>query len=150
MSTVGREFLKGFARRHEGDQRILTGKAPDPYFRILERRFPIVGSKIDWEKVPHAIVKGSNSENSEKYFRDATTLLADVAKMERISEEEVVIAIGDSAMEEAVSLPLGVLIIGVREFLELPQHLYVMAEDGSWCFSFTMEGGLAFGRATRK
>jgi hypothetical protein len=65
------------------------------------------------------------------------------------SEERVVIAIGDSAMEEAVSLPLGVLRASIRDFLELPQHLYVLPEDASWCLSFTMEGDLAFGHAPK-
>ncbi|MBI4511516.1 MAG: hypothetical protein HY698_17920 [Deltaproteobacteria bacterium] len=147
MSTVGREFLEELARRHQDV--VQAGGAPDPYFRILERRFPVVGSKIDWERVPRAIVRETDPQDPERHARDAATLLLDVVEAEGISEERVVIAIGDSAMEKVVSLPLGVLRASIRDFLELPQHLYVLSEDASWCFSFTMEGDLAFGHAPK-
>lgn len=147
MNTVGREFLNKLARRHLGDQTVQTGMSPDPGFRLLERRFPMIGSKIAWEKVPRAVVRETDPRDPDRHVRDAAKLLLDVTKAEGIAAEQVVIAIGDSAMEEAVSLPMGVLLESVRDFLELPQHLYVLPEDGSWCFSFTMEGDLAFGHA---
>lgn len=147
MKTVGREFLDELARRHMGDQRVQTGMSPEPGFRLLARRFPLVGSKIDWEKVPRAVVRETDPQDPDRHVRDATNLLLDVTKAEGIATEQIVIALGDSAMEEAVSLPVGVLLDSVRDFLELPQHLYVLPEDGSWCFSFTMEGDLAFGYA---
>lgn len=147
MSAVGREFLEEPMRQHKDDQPVQRGGAPDPCFRILERRFPLVGSKIDWARVPRSIVRETNSQDPARQARDAAALLLDVAKAEGISEERVVIVIGDSALEEALLLPLGVLRASVRSFLELPQHLYVLPEDGSWCFSFSMEGDHAFGHA---
>ena len=147
MRTVGREFLDKFAQQHKNNEHVRTGGSPDSYFSILERRFPLVGSKIAWSQAPNSVMRETDSQDSERYARDAVKMLSDVVKAEGMADEQIVIAIGDSLMEDVVSLPLGILRESLSEFLELPQHLYVLPEDGSWCFSFTMEGDLAFGHA---
>jgi hypothetical protein len=150
MSTVGREFIEDLSRRYRDDERVQRQGPSDPYFRTLERRFPLVGSKIDWGSVPRAIVRETDPRDPERQARDAVAFLSDIVRAEGISDEQITIAIGDSAMDEAVSLPLTVLRVTLRDFLELPQHLYVLPKDGDWCFSFTMEGDLAFGYAPRR
>jgi hypothetical protein len=148
MSIYGQAFLTAFVQRHRDDRQIEVRDDPDRCFRMLERRFPVVGSKIDWGQVPGAVVRQTDPTNPVCEATDAATILSDVARDESLSEAQIVIVIGDSAMEQAMAMPFATLRVSIRELLELPQHLYVMPEDASWCFSFTMEGDLAFGRAT--
>jgi hypothetical protein len=148
MSRVGVVFLEELERKHADDQRVRRCGAPERYFRLLEQRFPLAGSKIDWTRVPRSIVVEADPQDADSQLRHATSLLLDVTAAEGIADERVVVVIGDSAMEDAVSLPLAVLRAAMPAFLALPQHLYVLPEDGSWCLSFTMEGDVAFGHAT--
>jgi hypothetical protein len=147
VRIVGDEFVEAFLQRYEGNELVRSSGSSDPYFRLLEHRFPVVGSKIDWERVPNDVVRVTDPTDSERYARDATTLLTEIVQAERLSDEQQVIVIGDSAVERALVVPMRVFQESLNWFLELPQHLSVIRDDGSWCFSFTMEGDLAFGRA---
>jgi hypothetical protein len=46
-------------------------------------------------------------------------------------------------------MPIATLAECIGKLLEIPQHLYVVAEDYSWCICFSMEGYMSFGTLGR-
>ena len=118
-----------------------------PYFELLEKRFPVHGSKIDWDKVPGAVVQAMQLSDSELYFKEAGSFLEEILVKEQLDGEVQVVVVGDGAMECALRMPLKILASCMRRILRMPQHTYVLVPDGSWCMVFTMEGDACFGRA---
>lgn len=118
-----------------------------PYFELLQSRFPVCGSKIDWDKVPGAMVQRMELIDSEQYFDEAERFLEKVLAEKRLDTEREVVVIGDSAMEYALKMPPKTLALCLRRILRMPQHTYVLRPDGSWCMTFTMEGDACFGHA---
>ncbi len=117
------------------------------YFVVLQERFPVYGSKIDWESVPGARIESIDTADSENYFERAEIFANEVWNAEGIDCERSVVVIGDSAMDVALKMPLHALRSCLRRILAMPQHSYVLASDASWCMSFTMEGDVSFAYA---
>jgi hypothetical protein len=119
---------------------IFVEKENEKYFSGLSASFPICGSKIDWGEVPGSIEEIADGSN---YLGSCIDFF------KRISEENGLkgncILIGDSAIESAFILSVDVLGQCLKKVLEVPQHHYIIAENNSWCMSFTMEGEMAFG-----
>jgi hypothetical protein len=143
--TPEEELLGQLQREHAPS--IILEPSSTEYFALLEKRFPVQGSKIDWEKVPTAKVRRGHAADSERYLHDAVLFTHEVLESEQLDRECQVIAMGDSAMEKALRMPLSTLVLCLRHILEMPQHTYVLAPDAAWCLVFTMEGDLCFGYA---
>ena len=145
ISTVGDIFIERLKARYSADSKVIVETTSDNYFSILSKRFPICGSKIAWNSVSGAIQKESNVQDINYFFKDASNFLEEMLARRELSEIDEVIIIGDSAIEEAIRLPIKFLKEIFSELLELPQHLYILQENGDWCLSVTMEGDLCFG-----
>jgi hypothetical protein len=126
---------------------IVVESSSTEYFALLEKRFPVQGSKIDWERVPTAKVRRAHAADTERYLAEAAAFVQEVLESEQLDRECQVIAMGDSAMEKALRMPLSTLVLCLRNILPMPQHTYVLAPDAAWCLVFTMEGDLCFGYA---
>src|SRR5262249_4038288 len=110
-------------RQYPGDAIVLEPSS-GTYFDMLQKRFPVRGSKIDWDRVSMARVNRVDTADSEQYLDDAEAFAHDIQESERLYPDYRVVVIGD-----------------------MPQHTYVLAPDAEWCLAFTLEGDLCFGYA---
>ena len=117
------------------------------YFEMLQRRFPVCGSKIDWDRVPNSTIRRVNTVDSEHYFDEAIAFVREMLESEGLDRESQAVVIGDSAIEGAFRMPLYTLVLCLRTILRMPQHTYVLAPNGAWCLVLTMEGDVCFGYA---
>ncbi|KPA11165.1 hypothetical protein MHK_008630 [Candidatus Magnetomorum sp. HK-1] len=148
VSTVGNKFVENLLKRYSTDSIITVERSSDVYFSILEKRFPLYGSKIDWDSVPGALQKESNVQDSDNFFKDAFSFLNELESHGKMSDSDEVIIVSDSAIEEAIRMPLKILKEILRDLLELPHHLYILQENGDWCLAITMEGSLCFAHSS--
>ncbi len=123
--------------------KIYIEKSNDKYFANLAKIFPVLGSKINWKKVPESIEEDVQSDD----FLSQIIFFKKICEKFNLSEECIVI--GDSAIDIAMLMSIDVLNLCLMKIIEIPQHLYVVSKDYSWCFSFTMEGNMAFGFSNR-
>ncbi len=124
---------------------VVVRRPDDAFVAVIQERYPFSGSQIDWSRVPGAVVRHEDPTASELFFGEAERFLDGIVQSEGIGADQQVVVLGDSAMAFALVTTLGVLARWLADVLALPQHTYVMAPDGSWCFVFTMEGDLCFG-----
>lgn len=124
---------------------IVVEPSSDGYFSELESRFPILGSKIDWDEV-----SGSEQEqaSAEAYASDCQRFFDEMVNRFGLSGKCIVI--GDSAVEIALVMSVEILQCNLQKIVSVPQHHYILANDYSWCMSFTMEGDMAFGFSERE
>lgn len=144
--TPEEELLEDLQREHPAPE-IAVEPSSDAYFALLQRRFPVRGSKIDWDRVPAARVRRADLADSEKYFEEASAFAEEVWSSEQLDPALLVVVVGDSAMKSALSMSLQTLRSCLPGILRMPQHTYVLPPDASWCMVFTMEGDLCFGHA---
>lgn len=143
LMTFEEELLSEFELSvKNGD--IIVDPSSDSYFSELELRFPILGSKIDWDAV-----SGSEREqaSADAYASDCQHFFDKMMRRYGLSGQCIVI--GDSAVEVALIMPVGIMQFNLQKIVSVPQHHYVIANDYVWCMSFTMEGELAFGFSER-
>jgi len=141
------EELREELERENPGATITVERTSSGYFDMLQKRFPVRGSKIDWGRVPTAQVRRADTANSEKYFDEAARFTQEILDSEQLDLECHVIVVGDSAMEGAFRMPLWALRSSLRSILRMPQHTYVLDPDAAWCLVFTMEGDLCFAYA---
>jgi len=105
-------------------------------FDWLGQTFPIVGTKIDWRRVP-----GRHS-----YWRvDDETQLSEIATKEvclRTYPGLSVEHIGDGLSPYGVRFTNHVCAPVVAKLLEIPEHHYFLASDRSWIVVVSAEGDL--------
>jgi hypothetical protein len=142
--TMEEELLEELRRDHPGPN-IVVEPSSYEYFRLLERRYPLGGSKIDWDRVPTGRVRPN--ADPARWTDEAVAFTEHVIKVERLDRGTHVVAIGDGPVDVALRLSLQTLVSCLPTLLHLPQHTYALPPDGRWCLAFTMEGNLSFGYA---
>lgn len=110
-------------------------------FKKISNIYPFSGSKILWESVDGSIEKycdGADFQKNQfqKFFLDTVS---------QFHLSGGVIYLGDSAIDFGLVGDVGSFIGIIGDIFEIPQHHYFVGADFSWCMSFTMEGGMAFG-----
>lgn len=119
------------------------------YFRRIEARFPICGSKVSWDEVPSALDYYQPRWSPEGFSQRAVELVRDVVNRGLVRSEATAVIFADGPDDEAVTLTIDGALAVLPQLLGLPQHTYIADPTASWCFCFTTEGGLSFGFATR-
>lgn len=122
------------------DESIIVENSSEGIFGELSNRFPLTGSKIDWDEVPGSIVDINENVN------DLKPLIGFFEKIyieERLSGN--VIYINDGPIDCALILSIDITKKHLEEILGFPGHHYFISERYLWCMSFTMEGDMAFG-----
>lgn len=114
---------------------------------VIESRFPLVGSKIDWDSVPGAIVKRVMRRENDAYAASALNFVRELLGAGRIDGLQAVLVVGDGPVDVVLSMTVEVLMKCLARILDVPQHTYVTPPDGRWCIVMTMEGDLCFGVA---
>ena len=115
-------------------------------FGQLSEVYSVVGSKIDWARVPGSLVRfeedaGSQSQSLIDFFNE-------MCEKFKLSGE--VIYVGDSATDFALKGSLDVFRRVLSLLITVPQHHYFIGPEYSWCLCLTMEGDMAFGFSKRR
>jgi hypothetical protein len=121
--------------------RIMEAGDSSPFFEQLGKAFPVIGSKIDWARVPGSIER---VEEDEAVQREQFTKFFDEA-MQTFRLSGDVVYVGDSATDFALAGSVDCVRRALPELLTVPQHHYLLGPDCSWCMCFTMEGDMGFG-----
>lgn len=118
-------------------------------FDRLGRVYPIYGTKIHWVKVPGAILgecsvypsRGIDGVQTREFiaFYDKIVSRYDIAGKG--------IYMGDGLIDFAVAGHLHAIRKVLPDLFDVPHHHYLVGENFEWCFSWTMEGNMAFGYA---
>ena len=112
------------------------------YIDLLEKKFPFVGSKIDWNRVPNS----TSSKCQGDFIEEGYLFFEDCLEKGYILLRENIVIVGDSFMENALETKVENLTNILRLLLKLPQHTYIFDKECRWCLSFTMEGYFDFGK----
>ena len=122
-----------------------TGEA-ELVFKELGKNFPVLGSKIDWDKIPGSIIDFEKcKEMQEKRF---CKFFDDVRAKFSLSGD--VIYVGDSATDFSLLGSIDTIRRHLPDLLEVPQHHYFVGVGCSWCICLTMEGDMGCGMAVRR
>jgi hypothetical protein len=124
--------------------RIVVEYDMDKYFDQIEASFPIYGSKIEWDEVDGSV---EELARLEFYSADCTNFFNKMTEQFIQNPDSKVVLLGDSAMDYALLTSLKNVPEVLEKMLELPQHHFIVANNFSWCISFSMEGDMAFGFA---
>ena len=121
--------------------RIREAGDASPYFAQLAQAYPADGSKIDWRRVPDAIVK---FEDDHALQPGACIAFFDEMRAQHGLAGELVY-LGDSATDFALAGPAAGMREALPALLVIPQHHYILGPEAAWCMCFTMEGDMGFG-----
>jgi hypothetical protein len=122
--------------------RVLLDMNFDTCFAQIEKSFPFAGSKIDWAQLKDSIELKVDDINSGQEIKEK---LKKVLHNFYKSPEAMVTVVGDSAMDFALKMTIECLFENIESILELPQHIYILAENANWCVCISMEGYVSFG-----
>jgi hypothetical protein len=111
------------------------------FFAGLMETYPARGSKIDWCRVPGSIERAEEDESVQ--VEKFTAFFDEIAHKFHLAGD--VVYVGDSATDFALTGSLECMRGALPELLSIPQHHYLIGAGSSWCFCFTMEGGMGFG-----
>lgn len=145
MMTVEEEYLAKFSSELK-QGKIKTAPSWE-YFDKISKNFPIEGTQVAWTKVPGAVGKKLTSEELADYIENAAIFADTVLTDHGILNEDKVVIINDSAIECALELSPELYLTRIRDFLDLPQHNFLVSVNASWLIAFTMEGFLWFGKS---
>jgi hypothetical protein len=122
---------------------------------LLMRKFPCASGRIDWRRAknvvfkpaPPARVTGANTPGgafqTAEYVHQVSAFLDECWAAYDVADEWVAF-VGDSMCSE-----YEVMRLAVSELLcvvsEVPDHKYVFALDGTWCFMWSFEDDMYFG-----
>jgi hypothetical protein len=136
------ELLEDLRREFPGAE-IVVDPTSHEYVDVVQRRFPFLGSKIDWDRVPRSQVR--RVSDVTRFMDEAVAFTLEVMASERLDREVQIAVIGDNAMDVTLRMSPSTFRRCLRTILDMPQHTYVLALDGAWCLVYTMEGDLCFG-----
>lgn len=143
--TLEDEFLSAMAPLIQEGSIELWGDET-PFIELIEKNFPFVGSKIDWQQVPGVITKNINAH---AFVPECLAFIKDQLIRFEIPPLTKVVVIGDGVLNQAIAARVEVLELLMSEILNLPQHTYIIELNGEWCMAFTMEGYADFGRSCK-
>ena len=125
-----------------GSGKITVSNNAEVFFDEVTHRFPLEGSKIAWATMPDCI---SRTINYDDYNNSITDFFELVVVAAGLSSADSIIVIGDSALDVALSMSIGILRKHLINIVEMPQHTYVLPKNADWCACYTLEGFMDFG-----
>lgn len=144
LESIKANVLESSINIKEGNQK---------FFDLLETRFPIGFNRIDWSTVqPHKSIDLLSSQDRQVVrIEDELVALHNLREKlikwfisEQISENEIVVGIGDSS-DICLETTLSVFFECYPQLFTSGQHYYVMPHTCDWCLNYTLEGVLYFG-----
>ncbi|WP_423067658.1 hypothetical protein [Devosia sp. CN2-171] len=135
------ELLASVLKEAEEAGRIIVEPSTAEFFDRLTGGFPTSSSKIDWSKVPGAIGRLGPVTSGDVHISFVSAI------RRRHHLVGPVAYAGDALTEMTIRGELDELIPLLPSLLEVPQHHYLAAASGAWCFCFSFEGNSDFGFA---
>lgn len=136
------ELLKDLAAEiHAGSIEIVQDSSA--YFSKLAECYPVLGSKIQWSKVPESIEQSEKSADLQ--LAAFSVFFEKMVSLHNLSGR--VIYMGDSAISFSLISFVEKFAKHLNTLLSIPQHSYFVAADYSWCIAFALEGDMSFGHA---
>ncbi len=142
-------------------KKIVIYQTSDSWFDLLNARFPktIIGA-LAWEEVPGhqscgdvvPIIPPEGINGEEVVQRNASKIaefLERFAANGGIGHSDQVVIIGDGVTEVALGMSFETLFKVFMVLFSYPQHTYVLTSDGVWCFVFTFEFFMHFGKSPK-
>ena len=123
-----------------------------PCVRRLAEAWPWVDIRIDWRAVPeHRHLPPPPGRRGGSFTLEESAIdlrrFWDEARGElRIVDEAEVLVFGDGNMSFVLRMPAKSLSEHLVDVFSIPMHWYVFPEDAGWCFNYTMEDDVYFGR----
>jgi len=126
----------------------------DPYFLLLESRYPIGFNRIDWSNVNNSLFHEVMSFDLPEYpleyrltkLAEARGVLVDWLRTNSIHLDDKIIVIGDDS-KVALHMSAATFLKCYSVLFTSGQHVYVVPADGGWCLHYSMEDTLNFGMA---
>ncbi len=147
MNDLQDELLSGLSNDIQADI-INVSQSDADVFSNLSARFPVRASGIVWEMVPEYRCKPSPhpKPSIEDYLPSIKEFLARFAEEAHIASDEIVYLVGDGITDLAFRMPFGVLLKYAHQFFTLPQSSFVVKHDYLWCFCYSFEDDMYYGR----
>ncbi len=138
--------------------RIMVHESDKAWFHLIRHRFPVSLNGIHWDKVPGA---ESNYE-AEPYIppdginraipirENENTIRAFLSRFSvsaGIRPDENVIVVGDGITDIALEMTFSSLSETFPILFSYPQHVCIIRPDGTWCFMFTFEFDMHYGKS---
>jgi hypothetical protein len=122
---------------------IAIGNDFDALFKLVQKKFPILGTRIDWRAIPH-FHQHINAAYPDCLveIRDAVSQLIDKYLP---NEKRIVSICFDGGTDAVLTCSLDTLKKIAPDVFTTPQHIYVLPSDGSWCINYSFEDDLFFG-----
>ena len=121
-------------------------------FSKLKEHYPTGMSGIAWELIREGCCSPSPDPKPpmDEDLPRIVDFLDLFATQAQISNEDPVIVIGDCAMDVTLRMSFQTFRNHLKLMIELPQYTYVLAKDFQWCFCYTFEDDMYFGKAQQK
>ena len=115
-------------------------------FKRLSQYYPVIGSKLEWERLPDFITR--TEYNEDMRIISFVDFFKCVISENKLSGNAIYV--GDGLTNFALKGSLDAMKIAIFDIISIPQHHYFIDEEYRWCFCFTMEGDMEFGVSSPK
>ena len=147
MRDLQDELLDGLETGIQ-DHIINASESDTEVFSRLSAKFPVRASGIIWESVPkyRCQVSPRPKPPIEVYLPIINRFLTQFAEEARIASDEVVCLVGNNITDLAFRMPFTALLKFANHFFAIPQSWFVVKQDYSWCFCYSFEDDMYYGR----
>ncbi len=124
---------------------------------VLLSAFPFVAGRIDWTKVPGARRReapperlaganlGPGTLDTRSYVNVVRQFFFECVSETGEPADSWVVYVGDNG-DCDYKVQLGAVDELLEQVAEVPEHKYIFSSDASWCFMWSFEDDLYFGR----
>jgi hypothetical protein len=129
--------------------RIRVGRADSDSFSKLTGKFPTGISGILWDRVFDHRLHASPQPKLpiEMYLPIIKRVLGQFAIDAEIGPDDVVHVVGDGVTNVTLTMPLSLLWPYLPDVLSLPQATFIIKNDYEWCFCYTFEDDMYYGKS---
>ncbi len=117
----------------------------EQYADLILNNYPQGLNRIDWNENNLVLIK--EEAYSEEFWKKVIKKkLSEICKVYNLGNSEFVV-LGDNLINKAYKMTFNVFLEIFWSFFSIPQHTYVISDDGSFCINYTFEDELYFGKA---
>lgn len=140
LDCVAPEVAAGCITVHDNDT---------PWFELLSHRFPVRFNGICWEQLPTTqFLRADRSRTPlSAKGREIRAFLMEFGSVAGLTPTDRCVIVGDGTTSIALEMNYSVLLDVIPKLTTEPQSLYVITNNGEWCFAFTFEEDMYFARS---
>jgi hypothetical protein len=129
--------------------RIRVGPRDSDAFSKLTGKFPTGTSGILWDRVPdHRLYPSPQPKLPlEMYLPAIKRFLGQFALDGNIGPDDIMHVVGDGVTNVTLTMPLSLLWQYLPDVLSLPQATFIIKNDYDWCFCYTFEDDMYYGKS---